>query len=207
LLKEQAGLEFSDKNPATSFPVEVGVGELVTRVQQGETEALGELYDRYAGRVYAFLLRAVEPGLAEELLQDVFVALWQKAGQFDPARGSFNAWFFTLVRHRLYDALPRYQKRRAENSLSAPGIGTISHELSDGKHNPEEQILQLFRDEEVRQALQHLPPEQRQTILMTYFGGFSQRELAEQLNLPVSTIKGRARLGLQRLRQLLPEQI
>src|SRR5919202_1027105 len=93
------------------------------RVRQGDTEALAALYDRYAGRVYAFLLRAVERELAEELLQDVFVALWQKANLFDPARGSFNGWFFTLVRRRLYDALPRYQKHRAENKLSVPGVG------------------------------------------------------------------------------------
>ncbi len=179
------------------------MAELVIRVQQGETAALGELYDRYSGRVYAFLLRAVEAGLAEELLQDVFVALWQKAGQYDPARGSFNAWFFTLVRHRLYDALPRYHKQQA---LSISEGGEYNLPSWAANHEVEEQILRLFRNAEIRQALQHLPDEQRQIILMTYFGGLSQRELAAQLDLPISTIKGRARLGLQRLRQLLPEQ-
>ncbi len=206
-LEERAGLEFPGEKTASSSLADMEVDELVVRVQQSETEALGELYDRYAGRVYAFLLRAVEPGLAEELLQDVFVALWQKSRLYDSAKGSFNAWFFTLIRRRLYDALPRYNKRRSENSLSELGVGQAVLELTDGKPDLEEQVLRLFRDEEVRQALQHLPPEQRQIILMTYFGGLSQRELADQLKLPISTIKGRARLGLQKLRQLLPEQM
>lgn len=206
-LKEQAGLEFSGKNTSANSLTDVTVEELVVQVQAGDAEALGELYDRYAGRVYAFLLRAVEQGLAEELLQDVFVALWQKAHMFDPARGSFNAWFFTLIRRRMYDALPRYQKRRSENSLSEPGISQAAFEIPDNKPDLEEQVVRLFRDEEVRQALQHLPAEQRQIIMMTYFGGLSHRELALKLKLPVSTIKGRARLGLQRLRQLLPEHM
>lgn len=206
-LEEQAGLEFSGKSLSANSLSNAAVEELVALVQEGDTEALGELYDRYAGRVYAFLLRAVEPGLAEELLQDVFVALWQKATMFDAARGSFNAWFFTLIRRRMYDALPRYQRRRSENSLSEPGVGQAAIEIPDSKPDLEEQVIRLFRDEEVRRALQHLPPEQRQIILMSYFGGLSHRELALQLKLPVSTIKGRARLGLQRLRQLLPEQM
>jgi RNA polymerase sigma-70 factor (ECF subfamily) len=206
-LEEQAGLEFSGKKASANSLSDRAVEDLVVQVQEGNTEALGEIYDRYAGRVYAFLLRAVEQGLAEELLQDVFVALWQKARLFDPNRGSFNAWFFTMIRRRMYDALPAYQKRRSENSLSEPGISQAAFEIPDNKSDLEEQVLRLFRDEEVRMALQHLPPEQRQIIMMTYFGGLSHRELALKLKLPVSTIKGRARLGLQRLRQLLPERL
>ncbi len=200
-------MEYASENPTVETATNQEVAELVERIQSGDAEALGNLYDRYSGRVYAFLLRAVGRELAEELLQDVFVGLWQKAWQYNPAKGSFHAWFFTLVRRRLYDALPRYYKHRNENSLSEPGQGKVLLELAETRPEPEEYILKLFRDEEVRKALQHLPPEQRQIILMTYFGGMSQRELAEKLNLPVSTIKGRARLGLQRLRQLLPERL
>lgn len=179
--------------------------ELVVRIQQADSEALSALYDLYAGRVHAILLRAVEPGLAEELLQDVFVALWQKAHLYDPARGSFNAWFFTLVRHRLFDALPRYQKIRSENPLSAPTVADQVSALSDARPGPEDETLRLFRDSEIRTALEGLPEEQREVILQTFFGGLTQRELAERLKLPLSTIKGRSRLALQRLRQLLPE--
>jgi RNA polymerase sigma-70 factor (ECF subfamily) len=178
---------------------------LVTRVQRGDTEALAALYDIYAGRVHAILLRAVEPGLAEELLQDVFVALWQKAQLFDPTRGSFKAWFFTLVRHRLYDALPRYQKVRNENPLSSPTIADQVSIIPDARPGPEDEILKLFRDTEIRAALGGLPDEQREVILHTFFGGLTQRELAERMKLPLSTIKGRSRLALQRLRQLLSE--
>ncbi|HEX2910878.1 MAG TPA: sigma-70 family RNA polymerase sigma factor [Chloroflexia bacterium] len=205
--KEQAGVEELKSNSSSPAWAGLSVEELVGKIRLGDTAALGEVYDRYSGRVYAFLLRAVEREMAEELLQDVFMALWQKASMFDPERGSFNAWFFTLVRRRLYDALPRYQKHRSENSLSATDGEELAFEPVEGKHDLEEHVLRLFRDAEVRKALQHLPPDQRHTILMTYFGGLSQRELAEQLKVPVSTIKGRARLGLQRLRQLLPEQI
>ena len=176
---------------------------LVAGVQRGEVAALSTLYDRYSGQVYAFLLRRVETGLAEELLQDIFVGLWHKAGQFDPARGSFKAWFFTLVRHRLYDALPAYQRRQLEKLLSEPAYQERVGGLVDERQNVEALTLTLFRDEEVRQALLLLPAEQRQIIFLSYFGGVSQREIAEHLKLPLTTIKGRARLGLQGLRQLL----
>lgn len=179
--------------------------ELVRRVQQGESEALATLYDLYAGRVYAILLQAVEPGLAEELLQDAFVALWQKAHLFDSTRGSFNAWFFTVVRHRLFDALPRYQKIRNETLFSTPTVTDQVTIVPDTKAGPEAEVLTLFRNSEIQTALAGLPPEQREVILQTFFGGLTQRELAERLNVPLSTIKGRSRLALQRLRQLLPE--
>ena len=179
---------------------------LVKRVRRGETVALEALYDLYAGQVYAFLLRAVSHEIAEELLQDVFLVLWQKANLYDPTRGSFNAWFFTLVRRRLYDKLRSERKHQADNLLSELEARpeTNPHLLEDD-FDLEQQVLQLFRDEEVHQALRSLPVEQRQVILMTYFGGLSQPELAAQLNVPVSTVKGRSRLGLQRLRQLLTE--
>lgn len=164
------------------------------------------MYDYYAGQVYGFLLRSVEPEVAEELLQDVFLTLWQKANQYDATLGSFNAWFFTLVRHRLYDVLRKQPKLRIESLFSLlEGSQTQPGFLEDSQPGTEELVLQLLRTEEIRQALRELPIEQRQIIFMTYFGGFSQRELADQLNLPVSTVKGRARLGLQRLRQLVTE--
>lgn len=197
---EQPGTEFSREPDATKQ-----VLELVERVRQADSEALAALYDLYAGRVHAILLRAVEPGLAEELLQDVFVALWQKANLYDPTRGSFNAWFFTLVRHRLFDALPRYQKIRSENPLSAPPVADQVAALSDARPGPEDETLRLFRDSEIRLALEGLPKEQREVIMQTFFGGLTQRELAERLQVPLSTVKGRSRLALQRLRQLLPE--
>ncbi len=182
------------------------INRLVARLCVGEVEALETLYDYYAGQVYGFLLRSVEPGVAEELLQDVFLTLWQKAAQFDATLGSFNAWFFTLVRHRLYDVLRKQPKLRIESLFSLLEDGQAQPGfLEDSQAGTEELVLQLLRTEEIRQALRELPIEQRQIIFMTYFGGFSQRELADQLNLPVSTVKGRARLGLQRLRQLVTE--
>ena len=153
-----------------------------------------------------FFTALVEPGVAEELLQDVFLTLWQKAAQYDATLGSFNAWFFTLVRHRLYDVLRKQPKLRIESLFSLLEVSQARPNFwEDNQAGTEELVLQLLRTEEIRQALRELPIEQRQIIFMTYFGGFSQRELADQLNLPVSTVKGRARLGLQRLRQLVTE--
>lgn len=198
-------MKFLGRNLAKSSLGESSVEELLGEIKRGHSEALEAMYDRYAGQVYAFLLRAVEPEMAEELLQDVFLALWQKAGQFDSSRGSFNAWFFTLVRYRVYDVLRSRQHHGRTSSLSQMVDEQHQAEPFDPKPDLEEHILMLFRNEEIQQALQNLPLEQRQIILMTYFGGYSQRELAEQLNVPLSTIKGRARMGLQKLRQLLPE--
>ena len=110
------------------------------------------------------------------------------------------------MRHRLYDVLRKQPKLRIESLFSLlEGSQTQPGFLEDSQPGTEELVLQLLRTEEIRQALRELPIEQRQIIFMTYFGGFSQRELADQLNLPVSTVKGRARLGLQRLRQLVTE--
>ncbi len=200
-------MRFTSEKPLQNPWANSTIEELVKLISRGDSEALGELYDRYSGRVYAFLLRSVDKGMAEELLQDVFLALWQKADMYKPGLGSFDAWFFTLVRHRLYDALPSYQKRLNRNLPSQPATGNSPLELVESKFNMEEHIIHLFRDEEIRNALKDLPPDQRQAILLTYFGGLSQREVAEKLNLPVSTIKGRARMGLQKLRQLLPESL
>ncbi len=179
--------------------------ELVERLKQRDSAALSPLYDQFAGQVYAILLRTVEPGLAEELLQDIFLALWQKAHLFDTSRGSFNAWFFTLVRHRLYDALPRYQKLRQESPFSAPTLEAQVNALPDSDPTPEEEMLKFFRESEIKVVLKGLPLEQREVIIQTFFGGLTQKELAERLNLPLSTIKGRSRLALQRLRLLLEE--
>lgn len=198
-------MKFLARNTVKTSIADLSVEELLSQIIKGRSEALEVMYDRYAGQVYAFLLRAVEPELAEELLQDVFLALWQKAGQFDATRGSFNAWFFTLVRHRVYDALRSRQHQGKVSSLSQMVDEQHQAEPFDTKLDLEEHILKLFRNEEIQQALQNLPLEQRQIILMTYFGGYSQRELAERLDVPLSTIKGRARMGLQKLRQLLPE--
>ena len=178
--------------------------DLVARLQRGDPEALAALYDRYAGQIYAYVRQSVDVPQAEELVQDIFLALWQKAALYDPARGAFGAWFFTLARNRVYDALPRYARRRAEASLSGDKE-TGALDIADGRADVEEQTLHLLRESDVRAALAQLPPDQRHAILMTYFYGLSQRELAEQLEVPISTIKGRSRMGLQRLRQLLPE--
>ncbi|NWJ46395.1 MAG: sigma-70 family RNA polymerase sigma factor [Chloroflexi bacterium] len=198
---------FTGETSAKNISSTTGIDDLVKRASRSDTEALGEIYDRYSGRVYAFLLRSVDKEMAEELLQDIFVVLWQKCGMYNPALGSFEGWFFTLVRHRLYDALPSYQKRLSRAVSAQPGSVESPIDMLESKFDMEEHIIKLFRDEEIRNALKDLPPEQRQAILMTYFGGLSQREVAEELNLPVTTIKGRARMGLQRLRQLLPEQL
>ena len=208
-LERRVRLGLSGKKLAvetTTLPSQPEIDRLVARLCVGEVEALETLYDCYAGQVYGFLLRSVEPGVAEELLQDVFLTLWQKAAQYDATLGSFNAWFFTLVRHRLYDVLRKQPKLRIESLFSLLEVSQAQPDFwEDNQVGTEELVLQLLRTEEIRQALRELPIEQRQIIFMTYFGGFSQRELADQLNLPVSTVKGRARLGLKRLRQLVTE--
>ncbi len=195
----------SPENPPASVNNESQVLELLDGIKKQDTAALGKIYDIYAGRVFAILLRSVESGLAEELLQDIFLALWQKAGLYDSTRGNFNAWFFTLVRHRLYDALPRYNKIRQITPFSTPSLEPKIAGLPVSEPGPEEEALTFFRNSEIKGVLAGLPPEQREVIIQTFFGGLTQKELADRLNLPLSTIKGRSRLGLQKLRNLLEE--
>lgn len=172
---------------------------LLQRVAAGDSDALVVLHKRYVNLVYSMAWRVLQDvGLAEEVTQDVFMKLWRQGQRYDPARGRFSAWLVSVTRFAAIDRL-RQEGRRP------PAV-----ELTDGSSDEQTTLERLLttdhaaweRGQHLRLLLGQLPAEQRQVIELAYFGGLTHSELAKQLGLPLGTVKGRLRLGLERLRGL-----
>jgi RNA polymerase sigma-70 factor (ECF subfamily) len=175
--------------------------DLVRRIEGGDEEAFRNLFRRYGATALSLARRvARQPYLAEEIVQEAFLAVWRNPSAYDDARGSVRSWLMGTVHHRAVDAVRREeaQRRRAEDSLTSDPVvvadpaDAVVEELG----LPEERKV-------VRAALDELPVEQRQVIELMYFGGLSQSRIAEQLGLPLGTVKSRTLLGMRRLRGTL----
>jgi RNA polymerase sigma factor (sigma-70 family) len=179
---------------------EVQDRELLTRIRTGDEEAFRGLFRRYAPNAISLARRVVrQPFLAEEIVQEAFLALWRNPTAYDQERGSVRSWLLGTVHHRAVDAVRREesQRRRADAAVSTDAAEpdfseTVAVELDA----PEERRA-------VRTALEELPPEQRQVIELMYFEGLSQSTIAERLSLPLGTVKSRTLLGMRRLRAAL----
>jgi RNA polymerase sigma factor (sigma-70 family) len=168
---------------------------LVLLAARSEQSALAELYDRYGRPAYGLALRVLrDEKLAEDAVQEGFLAVWRTAARFVPERGKASTWILTLVHRRAVDAVRREQRRRADTLDRAP-------EPCGGSVD-EDAWLRLQR-ERVQDALRKLPDSQREALELAYYGGFSQSELAERLGQPLGTIKSRMFAGLARMRELL----
>jgi RNA polymerase sigma-70 factor, ECF subfamily len=170
---------------------------LLALCSRGDEAALGEVYDRYGRLAYGLALRIVrDRALAEDAVQEAFLAVWRSAGAFLAEQGKPSTWILTFVHRRAVDLVRREQRRRAEplDDVAQPA----------GESTDEEAWLRAQR-QVVQGALRKLPPEQREAIELAYYGGLTQSELAERLGLPLGTIKSRMFAGLKRLRELLAE--
>jgi RNA polymerase sigma-70 factor, ECF subfamily len=181
---------------------------LMAALAAGQRAALEQIYDRYMNGCYGLALKIVrDPSLAEEIVQDVFLKLWSRPSSFTPERGKFSGWLLTLVHNRSIDKLRR--GRAGVNGSSVPldmnnGSGiTLAETLPDSSTTPFEEAWRGEKGTLLRRALTHLPEAQRQAITMAYFGGLTQKEIAERLGEPLGTIKTRTRTGLLQLRRLL----
>jgi RNA polymerase sigma-70 factor (ECF subfamily) len=177
--------------------VEAPDEELIKRVLRREELALSVIYDRYGRLVYTIALRITgDREASEEVTQDVFQAVWQAAGSFQPG-GSFAAWLTGIARHRAIDMTRsrRYRARAREQTFEefVPSDAAT--------HNSQADALVLRTV--IRAAMAELPPAQRQAIELAYYGGLTHVEIAARLGEPVGTVKSRMRLGLTRLRELL----
>jgi RNA polymerase sigma factor (sigma-70 family) len=166
----------------------------VARVAGGDAVALRELYDRYGRVVYSFAYRLTgDATLSEECVQDVFVALWRRAADFDPKRARLTTWLFTVARNRAID-LGRQKARRPE----------LRDDLETTESAPDTADLVAVADESQRlaEAMAELPEEQLAVLRLAYFDGLSHAEIAEMIGIPLGTVKGRMRLALERLRSV-----
>jgi RNA polymerase sigma-70 factor, ECF subfamily len=173
---------------------------LVALVARGDETALGELYDRVGRIAYGLAYRVLrDERLAEDAVQEGFLAAWRTAAAFSADRAKASTWLLTLVHRRAVDLVRREERRRTEplpEDDRAPAATSP----------PAEEAAWLrFDRERVQEALRALPDTQREAIELAYYGGFSQAELAERLGLPLGTIKSRMFAGLARLRELLDE--
>jgi len=170
---------------------------LVALVARADDSALAELYDRFRHVAYGLALRIVrDPGLAEDAVQEAFLAIWRSAARFVPERAKARTWVLTLVHRRAVDIVRREEPRRTEPLVEAP---QPSANLTE-----DEAWLRLQRTR-VQDALRRLPDQQREALELAYFGGFTQSELADRLGEPLGTIKSRMFTGLARLRELLAD--
>lgn len=176
--------------------------QLVSRIAGGDAAALEALYDRYVRQCFGLALRMVnEPGLAEEVVQEVFLKLWSRPDSYSSHKGAFVSWLLSLVHHRCVDELRK--RSRTEVALDNDQPLSVINTKPDPQPDPSEQVWVMEQQRVVRQALIELPENQRQVLELAYFGGFSQSQIAEQLSQPLGTVKTRMRMGLQNLRQLL----
>ncbi|MBI3536177.1 MAG: sigma-70 family RNA polymerase sigma factor [Chloroflexi bacterium] len=176
---------------------------LLARVIRRDPKAFELLYDRYARAVYVMAAHLLDKAMAEEIVQEVFLRLWNRAQQFDARQGSFKAWFMSIARHRVLDELRTRNKTRQDQALQV-----VEELLSDGGDGAEEIIENLWQQERgvaLLRALRTVPEEQRRVIVLGYFGGMTQSQMAEYLRIPLGTVKKRVRLGLQKLRTALVE--
>ena len=137
------------------------------------------LYDRYARPVYVLATYMLGRAEAEEAVQELFLRLWHKADQFDPGRGSFNNWLMAISRHHLRDQLR--QRSLQQRVVAAEQIDQLLTEAVDPTVDVEQEVWQRQRGAALLNALKSLPAEQRQAIVLAYFGGFSQSSIAEHL--------------------------
>jgi RNA polymerase sigma-70 factor (ECF subfamily) len=172
---------------------------LLALVSQHEQGALAALYDRYGGRVYMLALRLLDdPQTAEEVAQDVFLRIWQRADTFQPGSSSALSWLLAITRNRSIDELRsrRTVVRRQEmpDLLEAPAGVSV-----DPQRRAEERLLA----EDVRRVLADLPPRQRRAVELAVFGGLTHSEIAAALDAPLGTVKSWLRQGLRQLRATL----
>ena len=170
---------------------------LIARAAEGDEQALAALYDRHGRLAYGLALRVLrDAALAEDAVQEAFLAVWRSAHRYMPERSKPSTWILTFVHRRAVDLVRREERRRAD---SLPDVDAVP-----GGSVDEEAWLRLER-ERVQTALRQLPDQQREAIELAYYGGFTQSELAERLGQPLGTIKSRMFTGLARLRELLTE--
>jgi len=173
---------------------------LLQLVHRKDARAYEALYDRHAQVVYNLLMRIVRDGhTAEELLQEVFWLVWQKAEQYEGA-GAVAAWLYRIARNRALDHLRQQRTRPRAAAHETEALERVPRLFVS---SAESEVEQSWRRQQVMQALEGIPGEQRLCLELAYFEGMSQREIAEQTRIPLGTIKTRMRIALEKLERSL----
>ncbi len=180
-------------------------GQVLGLIADKDRGALECLYDRYSNTVYSLAMHMLrDSGAAEEVTQDVFFNVWRRAASYDSQRGSVTAWLFSIAHHRTIDELRR---RRREQTHVQPGVDLTNKPSVNGSYgDPFTYTSRRFDRGQIEVALFTLRPEQREIVMLAYFGGLTHSEIANQLGQPLGTVKTRMRLALKKLREVLGPQ-
>ncbi|MBS1871665.1 MAG: sigma-70 family RNA polymerase sigma factor [Acidobacteria bacterium] len=176
--------------------------DLVARLKRRDPDAMSELYNRYGRMMYSLILRIVRnDAVAEDLVQETFLRVWNRVHGFDQDRGALGPWVLTVARNRAIDYLRSVQGRDLESPLEAERMENPSLFL-----NLETDILNIDRMRRLKTAFEKLTPNQRTVIELAYYEGLSQTEMSEHLKQPLGTVKTWVRTALKLLREELEEQ-
>lgn len=170
--------------------------DLLELVAQGDEHALAATYDRHSTPVYSLALRVLgNAASAEDLVQEIFLHVWRRSGEYRPARGSVRTWLLTITRNRAIDQL-RSREAASRRQSALEDVESRREERSTG-----EAAQDAVLAEHARGHLKGLPEVQGEVLALAYYGGFTQNEIAQMLQLPLGTVKSRMRLGLEALRE------
>jgi RNA polymerase sigma-70 factor (ECF subfamily) len=173
--------------------------DLMQLMRRGDPRAFEAVYERHSGAAFSLAYRMVGRGnVAEDVVQEAFLSIWRSGARYERARGSVRTWVLGIVHHRAIDQLRRssvHDKRRASDD-------GLEERLESGERTDVE-VARRDEAQAIRTAMESLPPEQSHVIELAYFGGFTHTEIADILETPVGTVKGRMRLGLEKLRHNL----
>jgi RNA polymerase sigma-70 factor, ECF subfamily len=178
--------------------------ELIGLIVRSEPAALSQLYDRYSRLVFSIAYSLVgDYATTEEITQDVFIRVWERASQYRADQGKVSTWLISIARHRSIDMLRR-QGARPEDHTVSWAESTIDGMPSDD--DPQEAAELSMQRQRVRAAIAQLPIDQKEALALAYFNGYTHRQIAERLEQPLGTVKTRIRLAMQKLRQLLKDE-
>lgn len=189
-----------DRTSGVAEPSDV---ELVGRLSAGDATALDVIYERYSRQAFSLAKRILtDANLAEDAVQEVFLALWRQPERYDPSRGAFSSWLLSMTHHKAVDAVRREESLRRRRAQAAEDDETL---LGTASTSPdvEDAVLASLRGAGVRRALGGLPAVQREALTLAYFGGYTQREVAALTGAPLGTVKTRMLAGMRKLRDVL----
>ncbi|MCH2448899.1 MAG: sigma-70 family RNA polymerase sigma factor [Gracilimonas sp.] len=182
--------------------------ELMARIKTRDTSALSELYDNYNGLLFGLILSILKKREeAEDLLQEVFIKIWQNAEKFDLERGTVYTWVVTLTRNRSIDRLRSKVYKEQKKQSTSLDDEDVFHPLYSEESDPLENTILKERAKKVHQALDQISEKQKKVLQVAYFSGMSQSEISEEFDIPLGTVKTRMRDGMIKLKELLTKGI
>ncbi|XWN37625.1 MAG: sigma-70 family RNA polymerase sigma factor [Balneola sp.] len=182
--------------------------DLLRRIARKDPVALSLLYDQYNRLLFGLLLSILKKKTeAEDLLQEVFSNIWEKADQYDPERGTGYTWIVSLTRNKGIDRLRSKVYKEQKKQSTSLDDDDVYHPLFSSENNPLEDTILSDRASILKNALQQISEKQRKVIQISYFDGLSQSEISDQYDIPLGTVKTRMRDGMMKLREILSGEV